>query len=151
MLTRARFSDKQWDAQVTKCNKPRCGTCVYIRQGNNITFNNTNSVFNVKFNMSCESKYVIYALTCANCNLMYIGQTSDLRSRLTVHRQQINNENHCFLPVSRHIRQCASHLYPPFTVFPFYKVQDGNQALMDVKEILFIKKYKPMLNGSHRP
>lgn len=68
------------------------------------------------------------------CGKEYIGQTADLRSRLTLHRQRINNEEYCHLPVTKHMRQCAVSLNPSFKIFPVYKILDGNQPTPDVKE-----------------
>ena len=125
--------------------------CIHMLEGSNFQFTGTNTLFNVKYDMCCTVKCVVYALVCMGCGKQYIGQTTDLRARLTLHRQHINNEEYCHLPVSKHIRKCALSLNPSFKVFPFYKVLDGNQATLDVKETFFINKYKPCLNGYHRP
>ena len=42
--------------------------------------------------MSCETKNLIYVITCHGCNEFYIGETSTtLRARIRVHKQQMNH------------------------------------------------------------
>ena len=54
--------------------------------------------------MSCDVKNVIYALQSNDCHEYYIGQTGDkLRSRRTVHAQQIRDHSLRQLPLSGHI------------------------------------------------
>ena len=58
--------------------------------------------------MSCDVKNVIYVLECNGCNEYYIGQTGDkLRSRRTVHAQQIRDPSIRQLPLSEHIDICC--------------------------------------------
>ena len=42
--------------------------------------------------MDCTSQNLVYCMKCNGCGKDYIGQTGDqLKTRMTVHRQQINN------------------------------------------------------------
>ena len=58
--------------------------------------------------MKCNSKFLIYVMTCAGCGENYIGETkSKLRERMTLHRQQIRDTRYQVLPVSAHSARCA--------------------------------------------
>ena len=86
---------------------------------------------------------------CAGCNRFYIGQTGDqVKNRMTVHRQNINNPQEAPLPMSRHIALCASSLSIKFLVAPFYKLPPfASKIMREEKERYFISKFKPELNA----
>ena len=145
MLTRAKFETKDTvtNPSVKKCKDKRCGTCPYIIEGDNFTFEN-GQYFKVKCDMDCSSKNVIYVIKCSNCNLTYIGQSTYLRARVRVHKQQISDERHCFMNVSKHIAHCSNG---NFNIFPFYQVHSkADRKSLDTMESHFISKFKPSLN-----
>ena len=145
ILTSARFTTTTKIPTVSKCNDKRCGTCPYLKEGSMFTFENGQQ-FHVKSNLSCKSKNVVYVISCDNCNLTYIGQTTNLQNRITVHKQQIRDENLRHLKVSKHISTCGNG---KFSVFPFYKIFNNHSnitTLLCQKERNFIDKYQPSLN-----
>ena len=84
-------------------------------------------------------------MTCLKCNAQYIGETgNELKTRMTVHRQQIRDANLRVLKVSKHMFDCGKG----FTVFPFYKLHP-NVSTVDRrnKEQYFIGLFKPTLNA----
>ena len=87
----------------------------------------------------------LYALICEGCKCEYIGETSNLRKRVTVHRQQINDPSTRMLKVSAHIDNCTT-LQPKFKIFPLYKMSSDDTLLRRQKEKYFITSLKPLLN-----
>jgi hypothetical protein len=147
LLTRAKTSNTEMtQATVSKCNNKRCGTCKHLHEGNSIKFQRNAKPFTVKKSMSCTSKNLIYTLICNGCDAKYIGQTNDLRKRVTVHRQQIKDESLRKLPVSKHIHTCAKNITPQFSIFPFYKMNSDDTQARLIKESHFIQKFNPTLN-----
>jgi hypothetical protein len=132
---------------VRKCNEPRCKCCEILICGSTLEFNTSRgkTIFNIRSNMDCRSSNVIYKLVCSGCSAYYIGQTGDpLRTRMTVHRQQIAHENYSILEVSRHIRLCGGE----FTIAPFYLLSPESSRLQrESKESMFISKFHPQLNS----
>ena len=53
--------------------------------------------------MDSDAKDVIYLLSCRCCHNQYIGETSELRSRVREHKQQTGDPNLRTLYVSHHI------------------------------------------------
>ena len=105
-LTKARFSSTpSKGTTVTKCNEPRCGTCNLIITGQSITFKN-GKTWKVNSDMNCLSINIIYAIICPKCETFYIGQTENLRNRVTVHKEQIKHEKYRHLHVSEHLNLC---------------------------------------------
>ena len=74
------------DYKVSKCNEPRCK---YISEGQSDNFKG--KVFKVNDDMSCKPKNVIYVLQCRGCNEQYIGETVNLRNRITLHNQHLRH------------------------------------------------------------
>ena len=108
------------------------------------------SNFTIRSRMTCQTKNVIYCLKCAGCNRLYIGQTKlELRFRMTLHRQHINDSKYGFLHVSKHIRECSKTKDIKFRVTPFYKMAVHSSATeRDNRERHFILKFKPTLNSN---
>ena len=102
--------------------------------------------FTVKHDMDCDTKNVIYALICQNCEKFYIGQISiELQKRMTLHRQQTVRDEFRVLKVNKHVHECADD---KFKVVPIYKVLNNNASLRDEKERYLINTLKPELNSS---
>ena len=144
LLTSATFSDKPICYSVKKCGL-NCETCKIIKDGPSVKFKKGNNDFHVKNNFSCLTKNVIYVLFCNACGAEYIGETgNELKTRMTVHRQQIRDASLRHLKVSKHIHACGKG----FIVYPFYKVPN-NASVHDrrLKESHFINKYQPELNA----
>ena len=148
ILTRARFlSDESTPTiMVTKCTDSRCGTCEHLQEGNNIILKPSNYKFNVKTPMYCGSKSVIYCITCCGCQKQYIGETGNLRARVTVHKEHIKYPSLRMMGVSEHIANCAKEKRPQFKIFPFYKENSYNRTIRENKQDYFIAKFDPELN-----
>ena len=146
LLSRAAFTNQQdtTQARVTKCGK-NCETCKLLIEGSSIHMTTTDEDFTVRYNMNCESKNLIYIITCDGCNEQYIGETgNELKTRMTTHRQHIRDPKTRKLAVSAHIANCGRG---KFKIFPFYKLHNDSTHERRTKEHLFIMKYKPSLNA----
>ena len=84
-----------------KCNKPKCKTCPFITETNQVHGNNKNSISFLKETMNCQTQEVVYLIQCKNCQMKYVGQTCmTLNRRFTHHRSDILLDKIC--PVSTH-------------------------------------------------
>ena len=145
LLTKARFTNKpKEDYKVSKCNEPRCGLCKYITEGSLANFKG--KLFKVKDDMSCKSKYVIYMIQCRGCDEQYIGETVNLRNRITLHNQHIRHAELRKIPVSGHIADCSDQ-DPKYFVFPFYLMKTESIMKRKEKEKYFIRTFLPKLNS----
>ena len=87
--------------------------------------------------MACESKDVIYVITCAGCNEYYIGETSNtLCARVRVHIQHINSPEYRQINLSAHLETCEKK---QFSIFPFYKLRNASAIQRREKEKHFIR------------
>ena len=145
ILTKAKFSKhSEMHFEVTKCNEPRCGLCKYLKEGS--TFDFKGQKFSVTSNMDCTVRNVIYVIKCRRCEKYYIGETTNLRNRVTLHNQHIRHENLRMIPVSGHLASC-SNSDPKYFIFPFYKMKTNSIIDRKEKEKQFIKKFTPELNS----
>lgn len=143
----------QQKGKVEKCGESRCGTCKFLKEGEFISFKNQRTAFYVKMDMGCTSRNVVYTIICGGCGEEYIGQTStSLRTRVTIHNQQLRDRSTRQLGMTDHLECCAVQrgFDPPYRIFPFYKVVGDNRGLLESKEAFFIAKFKPKLNNIRR-
>ena len=146
ILTRAKHSKKSHEVKI--CNKKKCSLCSLMVTGKSYKFKN-GMVFNVNYSMDCDTKNVIYVLICNNCKLEYIGETSDFRARMALHKQHINKIEYSFLKVSEHIRNCnCTNNSIRFQIMPIFKIHFDDKDKRKVKEAELIKKLKPALNSN---
>jgi hypothetical protein len=147
IITKAEFKETMKPPTVSKCNRPKCKTCINIIVGETFTFENGNKI-QINDEMTCTSRNLIYVLSCSNCNKNYVGETSDkLSMRMNVHRQQIKDVNLRHLYVSKHIANCCqNNTDPNFTVMPILKIKKEDPDIRRFKENQIIKKYIPSLN-----
>ena len=105
--------------------------------------------FEVKRNLSCTSKNVIYFIRCLGCQEFYIGQTGDIfRNRLTVHRQQMFRPEYRILGMSKHIASCGSSLSKKFEAAPLYQMSPSKTKVdREAMERRIIELLKPALNA----
>ena len=138
ILTKAKFAEQASRTmhKVFKCNRANCALCDYLAEGH--SFNFKSKTFYVKETMSCYVKNVIYVLQCNGCKENDIGQTGNkLRSRRTMHAQQIRDPSTGQVPLSEHIDICCRS-DPKFTMFPFFKMHSKSISARLAKEKHFI-------------
>lgn len=146
LLCRAAFASGQQTFTVSKCGK-NCETCKLIEDNNSTSITTTGKIFHVKCNMNCNTKNVIYLITCKGCKGQYVGETgNELKTRMTVHRQQIRDRKTRKLAVSEHIATCGGG---KFSVFPLYKLRSEDTVERRIKEEQFITMLKPVLNAGN--
>ena len=88
-----------------------------------------------------NAKFIIYAIKC-NCGRMYIGETTNLRTRMNLHKEQIKYTRYRKLFSSKHIFSCKEK----FNFIPIFSCKDENQIARKNLEHKFIDKYHPSLN-----
>ena len=147
ILTRAKLPQPDKIFKTSKCGNKRCKCCMNIIETSSYYFRDLDLHFEIRADMNCNSKNLIYVLFCNSCNARYVGQSGcELRSRATGHRQNIREKDKAFLYVSKHIGDCAHSMDPPFRILPIYKMKSENEEERLKMERHFIIKLKPSLN-----
>ena len=128
ILTKARFvsntenlltHDIDSNLEVKKCNNKRCGTCSLIFECSEIKFHNSEKPFIIKIEMDCTAMNIIYLMKCTGCDKEYIGETSNLRARVRIHKQQTLDPRLRHLYVNNHIAYWTIGKPTLFQITPF--------------------------------
>ena len=143
LVCKSTFLEYEETFEVKKCKKS-CICCKYLKEGSSINFNKAGVDFKIKNNFDCNSKNVLYVITCGNCPFQYLGVTNNLKNRLNVHRQQARDQSLRQLKVSKHLFHCGKEI---FLIFPFYKLGENKNNHV-IKEQHFIDKFRPELNSN---
>ena len=117
-------SQTKSSCKVTKCGKSRCKTCKHIVEGDSFVSNVTGKRYNVSSTntiMSCNTRNVIYLISCKRCGIQYVGETSQaLRSRINNHRNRLKSL--CGLYLYQHF--CSDgHSEEDISVMPLEEVK----------------------------
>ena len=131
---------------VTKCGLPNCKLCSEIMEVDKVLFRNSGKTFVIKSKMDCTARNVVYALFCNKCDQSYIGETVNLRSRATSHRNNSKSLERAVMQVSRHICECGQG----FRMCPLLKLKEECKITRLVKEDNLIKLFQPDLNADKR-
>lgn len=125
-LSTAIFKDAKLNDQeeqkplISKCTDKRCKLCaLYLQTDESFILANKKTWF-VKRRMSCQSKNVIYYLTCNRCNGIetYIGKTNNLRFRTNQHISTCRTGNGSD-KFDQHVNKCNESMD---LVEPFFKL-----------------------------
>ena len=148
ILQNSRFDDP--NVPVDKAGSRKCGLdCVLCRDilvVDSFYFRNSGIDFNIKAHMDCNSRNLIYVIQCKGCGQTYIGETVNLKQRMSKHRTQSSSLMNASQEVSRHLCVCGKG----FSVCPIFKVKRESKIARLVHEDKLIKLLKPDLNRDQR-
>lgn len=69
------------------CGKKRCKLCASLICSDSITSTANNKTFKCyNRNTSCDSECIVYVIQCPICNVQYVGQSNNCRSRMNGHK-----------------------------------------------------------------
>ena len=78
-LVRAKlYPEEEKTPGSEKCGGPKCLTCNNIQTTDLFTSSDNKKTFKINHPLNCNSKNVIYLLTCKVCNMKYVGQTTTI-------------------------------------------------------------------------
>jgi hypothetical protein len=76
--------------KVTPCKRPLCKCCDHIQSTSAFYDIDRTRCFSIADTFNCNSKDVIYVISCLKCNKLYVGQTARMiKDRLNNHRSDI--------------------------------------------------------------
>ena len=147
----------------TKCSKYGCKICFIIDNTYNYVKIN-NFIFPILSNGNCNSVNAIYIIKCNICNNFYIGQTQNIKNRISSHINTILNFSPFVLNstcVARHFNKRLHNLQDHFSFIIFKEnINDFNTRLRLESQLInlvrmidssIINKDFPVKRGSHVP
>ena len=148
MLQHSKYDDPTLtvdDPGVSKCGND-CVLCDDILEVNSFYFRNADITYEIKTKMNCLVRNVIYVIQCKKCGFTYVGETVDLRRRMSEHRSGIKSWINASQEVHRHLWRCGMGFY----VCPIFKMKQENKIARLVVESKLIELLKPDLNTDER-
>ena len=135
------------DAGCTKCTK-NCHACKILIEGK--IFKSTNSAKTYKINqkVNCQSKYVVYLVTCQKCFGQYVGKsTQTFARRHSGHKQEIKNR---IGGLGQHYGGQQGCGYASLKATIIERVEEGNPDLLARREIFWQNQLRCFMeNGGH--
>ena len=123
-LTNNSIRDGYNPRQVHCCSSGRCGLCPKLNTGSTFKSSLTGREYLVICNshLSCDSKHVVYLISCRKCGFQYVGETSQLlRCRINQHRSSIRKSNPSTL-VAKHFAS-PGHTVDDIRVMPIERIE----------------------------
>ena len=109
--------------EVHRCSSSRCALCPKLKAGSMFSSSLTGRRYQVvcESHMSCDSRHVVYLISCRQCGVLYVGETSQLlRCRINQHRASIRRANHTTL-VAKHFAS-PGHSLDDLEIMPIEQV-----------------------------
>jgi hypothetical protein len=138
------------------CDKKSCKICKFLNKEHKIYLNDQIS-FPILNNCTCDSKNGIYAIKCKLCNILYIGESKDIKRRIGYHIGTIKNfipyikyQDH---PVAYHFN-LKNHNFNTHFEFSIIKenIEDDIKRFNTETEIIhFIKQLVPNILNINIP
>ena len=120
----------------------------YIERVHVVSLSQLKWTIELHWHFNCDTRNLLYALTCPTCGLNYIGQTErTVRERNGDYRRAISDPKFHTQGVHKHLATCGKG---HFIMTPFFKIKSadrGHQLILQY-ESHFIRRYKPALNES---
>ncbi len=118
--------------RTTSCNKIHCKVCPYVSDERLVCSTTTGQFFAFLHESNCESKNVIYLLSCKKCGIQYVGETMQtVRERFNQHRNSVLKKKYSTLLVS-HFNQ-AGHSTNDMAIRILEKLSDDDARLPKAK------------------
>ena len=71
--------------------RKNCEICHILHQGDTFESSSTGKQYKINFSFNCNSRNVVYLLTCKICEKQYVGSTvTKFRSRFNQYKSNIN-------------------------------------------------------------
>ena len=130
-LVRSKLRNLEYsDRGMNKCGKRRCQVCNYIITGTEFTSTVTGGIYHINHAFNCDSKEVVYLITCKYCNLQYVGNA------VTQFRLRFNNHKSSLLRFCKGQRGiCGQGLYAHFFEQGHGGLRDLQVQIIDVTDI----------------
>ena len=126
-----------------------CATCPYVVTAKTVKSTYTGNVVPINTAGDCNTKGVIYCVTCDKCQAQYIGQTGrSLNERFSEHIGYV--KTHKFnQPTGRHFNS-PGHQLSDMKISIVEKVYKNERSFRETRETLRIRDFQTEFKGLNR-
>ena len=144
-ITRGGVKPCRNDTSRGKLRGRPCKCCDFLNECTHFLFKGAKESFELRHDFTCDTRNVLYVITCQGCGDNYIGKTErEVRERCGEYRNAVANKKFT-QRVHEHLALCGQGR---FTMTPFLKIHDSQRDSQTILsyESLFNKRYKPKFN-----
>ena len=110
--------------------------------GNTVTSTKNGRTYKIETNLHCDSRFVVYCVTCKGCKAQYVGSTSkSFKDRYRGHRASIRNPEQ---------QEVFGHFRKPGHVYQVQIIKQSSPANLLLDEQYYFECIEPELNR-YRP
>ena len=129
-----------------KCDFGECPSCPFIHETKVVKSTATNFSVEINTEVNCQTKGIIYCITCKKCNVQYIGQSKkSLQDRFANHRGYVTNRDFS-QPTGRHFNS-RGHSISDMSVVIVEKVFREDRIFREERESDFIRLFNSRAKG----
>ena len=130
-LVRSKLYPLQRTTGSCKCNTPRCQVGKNVKECFEFSSHVTKETFKINHYFDCNSKSLIYLISCKVCGKQYVGSTMER------FRFRWNNYKSCQRKVERGKEYLQRYIHEHF-------LSEEHNGLINDVEIIFIDKTDPL-------
>ena len=132
---------------MTKCNN--CPICPFVSEGKFLRSTATNNTVEINRQVNCQTRNILYCITCAKCNIQYIGESErTLQERFSEHKGYAMN-NRINKTTGQHFSQ-KGHKISDMRVTIIEKIYSSDPAVRKEREKFFILKLNTKYKGLNK-
>ena len=132
---------------MKKCNK--CVYCSYINTGDHAKSSASNYHHQITHEVNCNSCNIIYLITCAKCNIQYVGETDRrLKDRFAEHQGYVRNK-HLDKATGAHFNEKGHHL-SDMRITILEHISNPDPFFRKQREHMYINLYNTKSKGLNR-
>ena len=126
-----------------------CPICPFVTEGKIVKSSKSDFVQEINAVVNCQTKNIIYCITCTNCDEQYIGQSErTLQARFSEHRDYVKHEK-VEKACGWHFNK-KGHSVHNMRVTVLEKVHSTDEVLREERESMYIKKFNSKYKGINR-
>ena len=126
-LVRAKLPPLSTKKGTFLCADKRCTTCKNLKVASEFTSRESGKTYQINFELNCNSKSLIYLISCKTCGIQYVGQTT----RRWRDRWNLYKQNQDLAKKGQHHQQPKFHQH--------FLAEDHNGLVADADVILIDK------------
>lgn len=124
-------TERSWLAQkgTYRCGHTRCRCCTLLDTTNTIVSSSNHSVHEMKQYINCNTRNIIYLITCTESQLQYVGHTTQsLKNRINKYVSDIPHSN------IRNVSAASQHFHSVHdNSFQYLKVQGVERVFLPAR------------------
>ena len=126
-----------------------CQICPYVKICKSIKSSKTEIHIEINKDVNCQTKNIIYCITCKKCKDQYIGESErTLKERFSEHLGYVNN-HHLNKATGNHFNS-KGHSVSDMEVAIVEKIFSQDPLVREERESLIIKKFNSKHKGLNR-